>query len=91
MLFCNPGGRTLFNLYRLKDGRLLFRDKDWDYLVDVSKQQVFWLKSAEGKLYTAQIPNEEVTSWSGPAGKGGKNRDVYKQPCHSRGRCDRHS
>lgn len=72
MLFCNPGGRTLFNLYRLKDGRLLFRDKDWDYLVDVSKQQVFWLKSAEGKLYAALIPNEEATSWSGPSRENGK-------------------
>lgn len=65
LLFINCGGRTHFNLYRLKDGRLMFRDKDWDYLIDAPKQQVFLLKNFEGKLYALRVPNEEINSWSG--------------------------
>ena len=72
MLFTNCGGRTHFNIYRLKDGRFLFRDKDWDYLVDVPKQQVFRLASFEDRLYAALVPNEEINSWSGPQRKKGK-------------------
>ena len=72
LLFTNCGGRTHFNLYRLKDGRLLFRDKDWDYLVDAPKRQVLMLKPFEGKLYAAEVPNEKIDSWSDPYRKNGK-------------------
>ena len=66
LLLTNTGGRTQFNVYRLKDGRLLFRDKMWDYLVDVlgSECRVLRLEPFEGKLYAAQIPNELFKSWS---------------------------
>lgn len=65
-LLTNTGGRTLFNVYRLKDGRLLFRDKMWDYLVDVQGPEcrVLRVEPFEGKLYAAQIPNELFKSWS---------------------------
>ncbi len=65
-LLTNTGGRTLFNVYRLKDGRLLFRDKMWDYLVDVQGPEcrVFRVEPFEGKLYAARIPNELFKSWS---------------------------
>ena len=66
LLLTNTGGRTHFNLYRLKDGRLLFRDKMWDYLVDVQGPEcrVFRLEAFEEKLYAARIPNEKIDSWS---------------------------
>ena len=65
-LLTNTGGHTLFNVYRLKDGRLLFRDKMWDYLVDVlgPECRVLRVEPFEGKLYAAQIPNELFKSWS---------------------------
>ena len=66
LLLTNTGGRTHFNLYRLKDGRLLFRDKMWDYLVDVQGPEcrVFRLEAFEEKLYAARIPNIKIDSWS---------------------------
>ena len=72
LLFTNPGGNTYFNLYRLKDGRLLFRDKDWDYLVDPVAQEVFVVKKSEGKLYAVKVPNEKADWWAGPTRKNGK-------------------
>lgn len=65
-LLTNTGGRTLFNVYRLKDGRLLFRDKMWDYLVDVlgPECRVLRVEPFEGKLYAARIPNELFKSWA---------------------------
>ena len=72
LLFTNCGGRTHFNLYRLKDGRMLFRDKDWDYIVDVKHLKVYRLESLDGKQYIALIPNEEIHSWSGPEERNGK-------------------
>ena len=67
-LLTNTGGRTLFNVYRLKDGRLLFRDKDWDYLVDARGPEcrVLRLEPFEDRLYAAQVPNVEIDTWSGP-------------------------
>ncbi len=53
----NTGGRTHFNLYRLKDGRLLFSDKDHDYLVDVPSRKIDYLFRQGGKLYTVPYPN----------------------------------
>ena len=66
LLLTNTGGRTHFNVYRLKDGRLMFRDKLWDYLVDVQGPEcrVFRLETFEEKLYAARIPNVEIDSWS---------------------------
>ncbi len=65
-LLTNTGGSTYFNVYRLKDGRLLFCDKEWDYLVDVQGPEcrVFRVDSLEDKLYAARIPNEKIGSWS---------------------------
>ena len=71
-LFVNTGGRTHFNIYRLADGRFLFREKMWDYLVDDGKMQVYRLANFEGKLYAALIPNEYVNSWGGPEKAGDK-------------------
>ena len=73
-LFVNWGGRTYFNIYRLKDGKLLFRDKDWDYVVDVTNLQVFRLEQDKlsKKLYMAQVPNKEINSWSGVEEREGK-------------------
>ena len=67
-LLTNTGGHTLFNVYRLKDGRLLFRDKDWDYLVDARGPEcrVLRLEPFEDRLYAAQVPNVEIDTWSGP-------------------------
>ena len=70
-LFINTGGRTHFNIYRLADGRFLFQDKEWDYLVDAEKMEVYRLAGADGKLYAALIPNKNIHSWGGP----GKSQD----------------
>ena len=72
LLFTNTGGNTYFNLYRLKDGRLLFRDKDWDYLVDAGVREVFVLKKFERKLYAVKVPDEKVGWWAGPVREKGK-------------------
>ena len=66
LLLTNTGGSTYFNVYRLKDGRLLFCDKEWDYLVDVQGPEcrVFRVDSLEDRLYAARIPNEKIGSWS---------------------------
>ena len=66
LLLTNTGGRTKFNVYRLKDGRLMFRDKMWDYLVDVlgPECRVFRVEPFEDKLYAARIPNEKIDSWA---------------------------
>ena len=57
VLQTNTGGRTHFNLYRLKDGRLLFSDKDHDYLVDVPSRKIEYIFQHGGKLYTVPYPN----------------------------------
>ena len=66
LLLTNTGGSTYFNVYRLKDGRLLFCDKEWDYLVDVQGPEcrVFRVDSLDDRLYAARIPNEKIGSWS---------------------------
>jgi len=71
LLLTNTGGRTQFNVYRLKDGRLLFRDKMWDYLVDVlgPECRVLRVEPFEDKLYAARIPNELFNTWSAPMRK----------------------
>lgn len=60
----NTGGRTHFNLYRLKDGRLLFSDKDGDYIVDPSLPEVWYLHETDGRKYAVPFPHEKLRSWS---------------------------
>ena len=53
----NTGGRTAFNVYRLKDGRLFLRDKDGEYLVDAAARQLLVLFEYDGKEYVAACPD----------------------------------
>ena len=53
----NTGGRTAFNVYRLKDRRLFFRDKDGDYLVDAAARRLQVLFEYGGKEYVAACPD----------------------------------
>jgi hypothetical protein len=64
-LMTNTGGRTYFNIYRLRDGRFYLTDKDFDYLVDPASQKVSYLDAFEGRIYAAPLPNRKITSWSG--------------------------
>ena len=59
----NTGGRTLFNIYRLQDGRLYFVDKDCDYIVDVAKREVLYVFKYQRKLYAVPYPREKFNSW----------------------------
>lgn len=40
-LWPNTGGRTYLNVYRVSDDKLLLKDKDVSYLVDISRKQVY--------------------------------------------------
>ena len=71
-LMTNTGGRTYFNIYRLRDGRFYFTDKTFDYLVDPASEKVFYLDAFEGRIYAAPLPNRKVTSWSGVSRHGDK-------------------
>ena len=53
----STGGRTAFNLYRLKDGRLFLRDKDGNYLADTAARQLLVLFEYDGKEYVAACPD----------------------------------
>ncbi len=59
----NTGGRTAFNLYRLKDGRLLLRDKDGNYLADAAARQLLVLFEYNGKRYGAACPDRVFHDW----------------------------
>ena len=69
-LMTNTGGRTYFNIYRLRDGRFYLTDKDFDYLVDPASQKVSYLSALEGRTYAAPLPNWKITSWSGAFRRG---------------------
>ena len=69
-LFVNTGGRIHFNIYMLEDGCFLFREKDYDYLVDTGRNRVSRIAVAGGKLYAAIIPDEEINFWGGPYSNG---------------------
>ena len=71
-LMTNTGGRTYFNIYRLRDGRFYLTDKDFDYLVDPVSQKVFHLGVLDGRVYAAPLPNRKITSWSGLFRRGDK-------------------
>lgn len=62
-LLVNTGGRTCFNVYRLKDGRLLFSDKDADYIVDPQKAEVWNLFRYQDKTYLGLLPQDRFDSW----------------------------
>lgn len=57
----NCGGRTYFKLYRLKDGRLLFSDKDGDYIVDAADEKVWFLFRFGNKTYAVEYPNAQIS------------------------------
>ncbi|MBR4665157.1 MAG: hypothetical protein IKO93_14925 [Lentisphaeria bacterium] len=68
-LWVNTGGRTFFNVFRLKNGRLFFSDKRNDYIVDVKTRKV-WLILKEGRdYYAAALPSEGFDSPSYGFGK----------------------
>ena len=64
-LWCNTGGQTHFNIFRLKNGRFFFSDKDQDYLVDVKERKVFMVVRFERHFYAAQLPPGPFRSFSG--------------------------
>lgn len=59
----NCGGRTFFNLYRLKDGRLYFIDKDGEYIVDAAQREVLFIKREQAKIYAVPYPKTKFDSW----------------------------
>ena len=69
-LMTNTGGRTCFNVYRLRDGRFYLTDKDFDYLVDPVENRVFFLSQLEGRVYAAPLPKDKVISWSNARRQG---------------------
>ena len=71
-LMTNTGGRIYFNIYRLRDGRFYFTDKNYDYLVDPASEKVFYLDALEGRIHAAPLPNRKITSWSGLSRRGDK-------------------
>ena len=71
-LMTNTGGRTFFNIHRLRDGRFYFTDKDFDYLVDPTSGSVLYLSALEERIYAAPLPDREITSWSGLSRCGDK-------------------
>ena len=62
-LMVNTGGRTRINLYRLRDGRLLFSDKDGDYIVEAGTGEVLYLFRSKGELYAVSFPAAPFNSW----------------------------
>ena len=60
----NTGGRTLFNIYRLQDGRLCFVDKDSCYIVDAARREVLYVFKYQRKLYAVPYPREKFDSWA---------------------------
>ena len=61
----NTGGRTFFNIYRLKDGRFYFVDKASRYIVDPAKGEVLHVyeenqpaSELEGKVYYGCITDD---------------------------------
>lgn len=47
-LWPNTGGRTYINVYRVADDKLLLKDKDASYLVDLSRRQVYLARYERG-------------------------------------------
>jgi len=55
-LWCNAGGQTHVNVFRLSNGRFVFSDKDEDCLADLGTQRVFVLRRFENKFCAGLLP-----------------------------------
>ena len=75
-LWINTGGRTFFNVFLLKNGRLLFSDKDKDYIVEVKTRKVYMMLKAKKGLYAGLLPEGKFDSY-GLEESGAKNGKVY--------------
>ncbi|MBO4648819.1 MAG: hypothetical protein J5806_11760 [Lentisphaeria bacterium] len=76
-LWINTGGRTFFNVFRLKNGRLLFSDKDKDYIVEVKTREVYMLQKVKNQIYAGLLPAGKFESYSyGVEGSDGKTGKV---------------
>ena len=82
-LWINTGGRTFFNVFRLKNGRLLFSDKNNDYLVEVKTRKVYMLQKVETLFYAGLLPQGRFDSF-GREGPGEKTGKVYLRINHTR-------
>ncbi len=76
-LLTNTGGRTLFNLYTLIDGRLYLESKENRCIADPEEQTVLGVQMFNGQPYTSELPNETVKSFSGIQEKDGKTYVEY--------------
>ncbi len=47
-LWANTGGRTYLNVYRVSEDKLLLKDKDASYLIDVVRKQVYLVHCEQG-------------------------------------------
>ncbi len=67
----NTGGCTYFNVYRLKDGRLYFVDKDSRYIVDPEKGEILYVLAYEKRFYSVPYPREKFNGrgWRMESGK----------------------
>ena len=75
-LWVNTGGRTYFNVFRLKNGDLLFSDKNNDYIVEVKSRKVFMVLEGKDRLYAGLLPEGKFDSY-GVEGAGEKNDKVF--------------
>ena len=62
-LWLNTGGRTYFNVFRLKNGRLLFSDKNNDYIVEVKSRKVYMLEKIDDVYYAGLLPEGKFDSF----------------------------
>ncbi len=62
-LLTNCGGRTNFNIYRLRDNRLYLVDKDGRYVVDPAAFEVLLLFKSGDRFFGAPLGDSPVTSW----------------------------
>ena len=75
-LWVNTGGRTYFNVFRLKNGDLLFSDKNNDYIVQVKPRKVFMVLKGKDRLYAGLLPEGEFDSF-GLEESGEKSDKVF--------------
>ena len=75
-LWVNTGGRTYFNVFRLKNGDLLFSDKNNDYIVEVKPRKVFMVLKGKYRLYAGLLPKGKFDSY-GLEESGEKNDKVF--------------
>lgn len=78
-LVINTGGKTYFNVYRLRDGRFYLVDKGGDYIVDPAKAEVQYVFRDNGKLYAAPYSQGEFNCWGHGTENGKMFFDLDKQ------------